>query len=167
MKNTSTLYKHKLLTFVSILALFWMIASCQKQDDIKPSIQLTHGVLLSYEVGDTISIAAEISDNENLQQVSVYIINYDNQRVTQPYVYTCSGKHFSLNAQYVIDNKHLENGEYYLVIEAKDGYNTGFKYLKINITGIAPALKQILIIEANQTQTRIYEMMPEKKLIRV
>ncbi len=166
MKNTGTLYKHKLLTFVSILALFWIIASCQKQDDIKPSIQLTHGLLLSYKVGDTISIAAEISDNENLKQVSIYIINYDNQRVTQPYVYNCSGKHFSLNAQYVIDNKHLESGEYYLVIEAKDEYNTGFKYLKMNITGIAPALKQILMVEADQTQTHIYEMMPEKKLLK-
>ncbi len=84
MINKSGLFKHKLLTIVSILAIILTIDSCKKEDDVKPIIEVLNTIKNTYSVNDSIHIRAKITDNEALKQLqSLMFLTYPARNIPQ------------------------------------------------------------------------------------
>ena len=165
MQNRTVLYKHKLLTIVSLLILM-SISSCEKKDDIAPLIDFQNPKAGVYTVSDTINVKALITDNEQISSVRIRLINEGNQQVVSPYSYQPNSKTFHLDAQFIIDNLYLESGDYFLVIEADDGYNTSKAYQSIRVGALARTLDDVLIVETEAQQSSVYSILHNKKLLK-
>jgi len=168
MQNVQALYKHKFLTIVSLLILITvsLFSSCKKEDDIAPVVSIQTPIGGSYSVNDTISVQAKISDNETIVSVRIRLINMDNQQVVSPYTYSVNASSYQLNANFVIDNLYLESGEYYLVVEADDGINTGKDFVSIQVGALTRVLEDVLVVEKDNLQTHIYSVLNGKLLLK-
>lgn len=165
MQKRGILYTHKFLTIVSLLIVF-CLNSCKKKDDINPVISIIEPTSGNFSVLDTIKVKANISDNEFLKSVSIYIINSENQKINQNYNYELNQANFTLNADYIIDNLYLESGAYHLVVEASDGINNSKSYVSIQIGALARQLEDILIVEQAFQTTEIYSIFSKKTLLK-
>ncbi len=164
MQITKSLYKHKLLTIVSLMAVL-LLLSCHKQDKQKPIIQITQPTGGSYRVGDSIRVDVSVSDNEKIKSISLYIIDESNQRITFPYQYDLNTSNYRISVKYPIDNLYIENGSYYFVVEAKDEVNAAKKYVAIQIGALPKTLEDVLIVESSGTETSIFSIKNSKQLI--
>lgn len=165
MQKGGFLYKHKLLTIVSLLILS-LISSCQKEDDVSPLINIQEPSGGVFQVFDTLKVEADISDNEQIKSISVKIIDSKNQQVTPSYTLAISKKSYHLNINYKIDNLYLESGNYFLLVEANDGINTGKDYISISIGAVPKRLEDILIVETENAVSSIYSILNGKKLLK-
>lgn len=165
MQNIRFLYTQKFLTIVSLLLLLSFFA-CEKEDETGPVISIQNPTGGNYSVLDTINISATISDNEVLKRLTIRIIDENNQQVCTPYTYSLNQANYKLDAKYIIDNIYLESGSYHLVIEADDNYNTSKAYVKIQLGALARTLDNILIVEKEYQQCKIYSILNDKKLLK-
>ena len=163
--NMQSLYKHSLLTIVSLL-IITSFFSCEKEDNLKPIIEISQPKLSVYAVLDTINVALQVSDNHNIERVSLYIIDANNQKVCTSYNYVPNSSTYNLKALYIIDNLYLDDGEYFFVIEASDGINIEKKYVSIQIGALPKKLNDILIAESDILESKIYSIKNGKQLFK-
>ena len=118
-----------------ILLLFLFIFSCKKDNPIGyPSVQIVSpSGLNTFAVFDTITIKANVSDASHLQLVTVYITNAQNEPVLPASVIPITGKSMSFTCRYALNNIHLSNGEYTIVVSASNGTNTQLAFQQIYI----------------------------------
>ncbi len=158
-------YKHIALSFVSYL--FITFSSCQKTDEQVPFIQIEQPSGGSYSVLDSIRVVAQISDNEIITRVSVYVINESNQRISTPTSLYLNQKNYNLNILHTIDNLYLSSGSYYLVVEAWDEQNEKKSYIPIQIGAIERQLTDIIIIEGDLISTKIISIYQRNQVLKV
>ncbi len=165
MLKWKSLYKHKLLTIVS-LSILLLIFSCKKEDDEFPVVTIQKPTTGYFTVLDTLKVIADASDNETIKSLTVKIIDSDNQQVSPSYSFSINKKSFHLETNYIINNLYIESGAYFLVVEANDGINTSKDYVSINIGAIARSLNDILIIEKDNSTCSVYSIINGKTLIK-
>ena len=109
--------------------------SCRKVKDEKfPVISVTQpGNGAIYSVGDTIEFEAVISDESHLNTIQVTLIDVDNKPVLPPIIGVPSSTTFIFKGQYIIDDFMLASGNYQLMFQADDGYNTSKKFIDIQL----------------------------------
>ena len=108
--------------------------SCSKKDEdiIKPSVTITAPVNLQQVNGiDTMQVLATISDDRNIESVSVSLRDANDIPVLSTVTKTPNQKNYDLNISYFFDDIHLLSGQYDLSVRAFDGENTTTKYVTI------------------------------------
>ena len=166
MQNIESLYKHSLLTIVSLLIIS-IFFSCEKKDEMAPKVIINQPAGGVFVVMDTIRISANVSDNEKITTVSVHLFDENNRRVVPSNTYFPNSRNYNLDALFIIDNLYLESGKYYLIVEAKDEYNSKKAYVSIQVGALERVLNSILVVEKQTSETKLFSIIShQKNLIR-
>ncbi len=136
-----------------------IIFSCKKEKDTTPPIIqiLLPQTNASFSVIDTIQISAEITDNETITNVSVYILNDNAQNISGTHSFNVNAQKFQLNTTIILDDIRIESGSYDIVISASDKFNNKKTYRKIHLTSINKKLEKILLITTDQNNSYVFE----------
>jgi len=142
-----------------IISILLLIFSCKKEKDTTlPVIQIILPQSnASFSVIDTIQISADITDNEMIRNVSVFILNDNAQNISGIHSFNVNAKNFHLNTRIILDDIRIESGSYDIVISASDKFNNKKTYRKIHLTSINKKLEKILLITADQNNSYIFE----------
>lgn len=127
--------------FFNTLVLFGLISittgSCRKDnsDGSPPVISISAPFdNQTYNVYDTITVVATVSDDKNLSTVTLELTNTSLSDVLPLMNIPVTGKSMSFTHKIVINDVHILSGYYYVQVTASDGYNTIRTYKKIYIT---------------------------------
>ncbi len=115
------------------------LGSCFKEsDDSPPKIVINKPSENAFFMpGDTITIDAEISDNELIAGIEISLANENFTPVLKTYTLPVHGNPEHLIFSYPLNDKYLPTGRYYVSVKASDNYDSKNKYRAVNITGIA------------------------------
>jgi hypothetical protein len=123
-----------------ILLLIFLIFSCKKEkkDDVFPVINVSNPQSNSYyHFNDTIKINLKASDENELSKIEVYISDQNGSTVLNSFSQSYSGiKSKELELQILINDIHLNSGNYIINAEAYDGTNITTVKIPIYIEGI-------------------------------
>jgi hypothetical protein len=134
-----------LIQFVLLVPFLSLFFSCEKQKDtLSPEIVFTKPFENQfYNVGDTILVSAIISDECALKTISLFLSNESYIRVLDNFTYTPQSNEFHLKTSYHIYDLSLNTGNYYLTLQASDGFHTRTERVLLNI-GAAPMYRPVL-----------------------
>lgn len=112
--------------------------SCKKhKDETLPVINiLSPAEEIFISAVDTFNVKALISDNENLESISVVVLDIDQKQVSDIQSVNPSENPFNLDIDHIINDRYLESGQYYIQVSATDGVNLKKEFVKINLTSV-------------------------------
>ena len=135
-----------------VLALVLLIcsASCKKKgDDVLPVITIILPVENTwYDVLDTIIISATASDETSLESISIGLVDENLIPVLNVLQLNPNNNSVSFTEEYVVYDKYMEGGPYYIRIRASDGENIKNQYQRINIEGLQRKFEYIVALSA-------------------
>lgn len=128
-----------------------LLFSCIKEkDEIYPTIDIqgpADGA--TYNVFDTIFVALSISDDQNLDWVQVDVINDFNQSIVPPETNnSIEGNSTEYLEALILDNIHLESGNFFLRVRAFDGENEKTEFVDITIIEHPRALERFIVVSS-------------------
>ena len=127
----------KLVFRASFFLFIFFLISCKKdkKDTIAPGIScFAPATGQHFNMYDTITVNATVSDNEHLSFVNVTLTDLNHTPLQPSYSVPIQSAGFTFNIKYILTQFHLQTGGYYLQITADDGYNTASFYQPITIT---------------------------------
>lgn len=150
----------RLITFGVIVfsLLLSILNSCKKDEDTEsPRISISSPYENTiYNVFDVVSVQASVSDNKQLESVSVGLLDAQMNVAYISVPATITSPSTNINVSYYLDDIHLESGIYYIKVTASDGENNINAYKKIQINAVPKALKKVfLVTKPSSVQTNI------------
>ena len=141
-----------LLTITVSILLF----SCNKDnDDESPQIEVSQpNNLSSYNIYDNIIVKAEISDNKNIEKVSIELLNSNLQRELSKEFSNINENTYSLSDGFYLDDIRLESGNYFIKVKAFDGVNESSDFTEIYIQSVPKELLNLVLF--NETGAVTY-----------
>lgn len=150
---------HILRPFLFVLMLFVMF-SCKKVDEIVPTIKVgSPRENASFNISDSITVKASISDDLNLDWVSVRLVDASLKPAHTALNFEPTDKEFSLNIKYPLDNEKLESGEYFIKIMASDGQNEKSEFVKIQLVNTAILERGVYVLSGNTSNNQILTLL--------
>ena len=148
--------QHKILNSIIILIVF--LFSCSKdKDETKPSISIIAPTHLQQINGiDTVKVTATISDDRNIERVSVSLKDGNGIPIASTVTKTPNTDNYTLNISYFIDNIHLVSGQYPLTVSASDGENTSTSSVTINLNETPKSRTGLFVISNTGSTSDIY-----------
>ncbi len=127
------------------------LCSCKKDSDTEfPEISITDPYENQvFSVSDTIGVVASVSDNKNLDYVSVRIVNNEMAAVSAVRTFEPGDKTMNIALDMVVEDQLIPSGDYYIHITASDGENVTNEYKKINIHELEKRLRFVLVLTKN------------------
>ena len=134
-----------LLTITVSILLF----SCNKDnDDESPQIEVSQpNNLSSYNIYDNIIVKAEISDNKNIEKVSIELLNSNLQRELSKEFSNINENTYSLSDGFYLDDIRLESGNYFIKVKAFDGVNESSDFTEIYIQSVPKELLNLVLFK--------------------
>ena len=128
-----------------------LLLSCRKEkDEVYPTITIqapSDGT--TYHVFDTIFVALDVTDDLNLDWVQVDVINEFNQSIVPP---ETNNSIVGASAEYlealILDDIHLESGNFFLRVRAFDGENEKTEFIEITIIEHPRALERLIVVSS-------------------
>jgi hypothetical protein len=147
---------------VSPVGIILLLISCNNEKDARyPVIEiLAPAENATFRPMDTITVKASISDNENLENVEIALVNEDEIPVLPVKYLFPFQPTITLNYPYILDDNKLESGGYSVMISAFDGINTKFQYQTIRIRGLTLDVSGFIIITRTgslETELHIFD----------
>lgn len=120
---------------LSILLFCGFLLSCHSHlDETGPIITIqSPASLTDFELGDTLHLEADITDESVLTSVEVLLYDHQGAVVSSIYRNTTNGKHFVLKYDPVMQDPYLEGLDYDLCFRASDGTNISSVYRRVRI----------------------------------
>ena len=148
-------------------ALIIVFYGCKKDEDtIAPIVNITTPYDSQFfSVYDTMSIAAEVSDETKLERITLSVVDKDRQPALHTVNIEVNGNKRSISFPYILFDLHLESGVYYVKISASDGRNETSSYRKINITAAPKERKGVYIISQAGTNTSVHFMEEDLSIV--
>jgi hypothetical protein len=117
----------------------FLLFACKKEDTQSPT--LTAEIFKAkqvYNIGDTIKVIATYSDDNNISQVTVDLINDKSLTVGNASSYKSSEKKkiVSLIHEIILTDSTLKSGDYRVRILVSDGAQSASKFLSLKLAGI-------------------------------
>ncbi len=151
-KNTITITN--VLFFIFVLIIF----GCKKEkknDAPILTVSLPQAEITLNAI-DSVRVKTSITDDNGPLTISIYITDGQMQVLTPKLIKTTNVNKINIDEFYFFNNKYLQSGIYYLVVNANDGKNNVNNFIKININEIPKILKSIYVGVKFGTGTRIY-----------
>ncbi len=125
-----------------------IIEGCHEKEDTQyPEISVIQPLPGSiYENGDTIKFKAVFSDNQNLKNVEISLVDPDNKPMLATLSQIPGQNPFTHQGDYVIDDPFLPGGIYQLRFRATDGLNVTNKFIEIQIHELAKKLLYPIVV---------------------
>lgn len=111
----------------------------------------------NFSAVDTITIFANITDNEQIKSVEVSLVDTEYNSLGVSRTYQVSGSSVSFLTDFILDEPFLNSGLYYLAVRANDGENIGSGYVQIHLTAIPREIENYLVVTKTETQARVYQ----------
>jgi len=123
-------------------------AGCDTETDSEsPKITVNQPLAGSFfDNGDTIFFHAEISDNTQLTNSEVILVDQDNKPMLASINRVPDTNPYAFSGSYVIDDPLLPGGKYQLRFQATDGVNTTNQFVEINVHELERQLLYPLIV---------------------
>jgi hypothetical protein len=143
--------------FIIVGVVFYMLLSCSKdKDEVPPTINVHTPVNGQVINGiDTVTINATISDDRNIEVVSVSLNDVNKVPVQSTITKKPNSRDYELNISYLIDDVHLLSGIYYFDINASDGENNTHQRIEITLNETPKAREGIFVFSNNGSITDI------------
>jgi hypothetical protein len=159
MNKNHFLFSLLLLTFMAGLAL--VLEGCDSNDDTEyPVINVKDplpGTI--YENGDTIKFHAVFSDNAQLKNVELSLVDEDNKPMLSTLSLVPGSNPFTLQGNYIIDDPMLPGGIYQLRFRASDGINVVNKFIELQIHELErQMLYPVIITHPEQNEWQAYKL---------
>jgi hypothetical protein len=123
-----------LLIYTVFLLLSTIGCNDKKEDTEDPKILVLQPQAgASYENGDTISFEAVFSDNSQLNNVEIQVVDADNKPMLSTQSFVPTQNPYTFKGTYVIDDPLLPGGQYQLRFRCSDGNNVTNKFVAITI----------------------------------
>jgi len=115
------------------LLLLMILFSCSKDEDDTPPTIVIHAPTHLQQINgvDTIQVVAKITDDRNIESVSVSLRDDNDIPVLSTVTESPNSTSYELKSSYFFDDIHLPSGEYDFAIKAFDGENINTKYVTI------------------------------------
>ena len=146
----------KILNTLIIILIFFF--SCSKdKNEIKPTIVINSPIGQQQVNGiDTLQVLASISDDRNIESVSVSLLNTSGIPVLATTTKTPNVADYELNTFYFFDDLHLLTGEYSLSVSASDGENTTTEQVAIYVNEIPKIREGVFVISNSANISDVY-----------
>lgn len=134
--------------------------SCSKEkDESSPKITVRAPTNMQQVNGiDSVKVIFDVEDNENIENVQVSLKNNNDIIVSHNLSKRPNTKTYTFNELYIIDELHLESGQYYFDISASDGENISHKYVQVNLSEVTRVREGIFISSYNGSSSDVYLM---------
>jgi len=144
---------------ILIISLLLILFSCKKDEDSTPPIiKITIPTTNShFSITDTIQVSAEITDNEKITRVSVYLLNDKAQNISGTQTFTVTARKFTLSTAIILNDIRIESGSYDIVVSASDEYNNKKSYRRISLATVNKELEKIYLVTQDLNNTYIFE----------
>jgi hypothetical protein len=138
------------LKFTGFVLFILLALSCNRDDDTElPTITvISPGNLTTWNVFDFIPVQASITDDQQLESVTVTMVNANLQPVLTAATFSPASNSYDLNTAIYVDDIHLASGTYYVKIVASDGTNDEISYTQINLNEEPKVLKETFVVSA-------------------
>lgn len=138
-----------LLTIITVGLVF--VFSCSKdKDDENPIISISSPIALQQVTGgDVVNISGIITDNQNVERVTVTLRNAINTPVLSTITKSpnkSGSTSYELDVAYPFDDLQMASGQYDFQITVTDGENTTIKYVPILFKEFEKQREGILVI---------------------
>ena len=142
-----------------MLVLFMCFVSCDKDDSIPPIVVVNAPLSLSsFNVFDYITIQGKATDETNIEWVEIKLLNNNLISVAEQIVLYSTDLEFDFNANLLINDIHLNSGNYFLKIAVSDGRNITTSYVELLLSAIPLVLKNTYVVSANINSFNLYEV---------
>ncbi|MFZ6052918.1 Ig-like domain-containing protein [Halocola ammonii] len=126
---------------------------CKKEDTEAPSVDITFPTgNPTYNVLDTIEVAAQVEDNEGIESVSFSLTNSGNATVASGTFISAGG---NASDEFVgvipVTNIQLSSGVYFINVVASDGKNEGRDFLEIQLNEVPLEREAVLVFSRSAT----------------
>lgn len=151
---------NKLLIYLFIVFVL-LVYSCKKEkaDKLPPSIKISYPVEnVTINVMDTIYITGKVTDDKNIEYITISLKNNNNVSVVPNTTITVKNASYTLNEPFMINDIHLTSGQYYFAISASDGENIKNEYIYVNLVEYPKQRKKFYIFSNNGTVTNVYDV---------
>ena len=154
----------KRIHLILLAFLFSCLVACRENEDtVIPEVvfhepQANENIMLP----DTLYVDVTVTDDKNINSISVNILNADHIPVVTGQNYFPDMTEYQVKTSFVLDDKAMESGTYQLQVIAFDGYNTKTSYLDLEITEIPRELLGFIAVTAPQSfLSKITRLTPE------
>lgn len=149
--------ERKIAFKIAVVFIVFLFSCSKDKDETLPTIVIHAPVHLQQINGiDTVQVLATITDDRNLESVSVSLRNDNDIPVLGTISKKPNSRDYELNVSYFFDDVHLPSGQYYFAINASDGENTNTKYVSIFLNETPRVRKGIFVISNGGNYSDIY-----------
>ncbi|NQX97626.1 MAG: hypothetical protein HRT73_07065 [Flavobacteriales bacterium] len=145
-------------SFTGLIIIIIIVGACSKDKDVTGPTIVVHTPMQGQQIngGDTIHVTATITDEQNVENVSVTVIDANDVSVLATVSKKPNTLTFELNISYFFDDLQLPSGEYHLKVSAFDGTNTTDKYISILFNETPRVKKGTFIISNSSNLSQVY-----------
>jgi len=135
------------LILVFIIAGSLGVACKKDTDTTSPSITITApATSSSFNVFDTITVAAIVKDDEQLESISIRLLDQDQVPVLPTISVSASSNSVSFSKLLPISNIHLSTGTYYVNVFASDGKNDANSFVQITVIEAPLEVERYIVV---------------------
>jgi hypothetical protein len=136
----------------------FLLGSCSKDEaDEKPLVKITSPSHLSTVNGfDTIQVSASISDDRNIERVTVSLRDANDINVLTTVIKRPNTSTYQLDIAYAFNNLLLERSTYHFNISAFDGKHTTTEYVAIAYSEVPRTRQGVFIVSDSPSRTSFY-----------
>jgi hypothetical protein len=103
----------------------------------------------SVNLPDTLDVKVEINDDRIIQTVELNIVDENKIPIISGKYYSPGTSQFVIGTSFILEDKTLVSGSYYLMVRASDGINTKDKYLEIRIHEVPARILAYIAVSAS------------------
>ncbi|MGL5889191.1 MAG: hypothetical protein ACRC3B_04865, partial [Bacteroidia bacterium] len=144
-----------LLVFLTLL----FVVSCrQGNDEQPPEITILQPTsIVNASTFDTLHLELKFTDNEQLTEYIVRVVNTSLVPVFPSVVQSLSGREQTVSLSYLLDDPRVASGNFYIEVQLSDGFNTVRKFSQLQFTQLPRELKGFCFVTQPQAfQTAVY-----------
>ncbi len=104
-----------------------------------------------YQNGDTIKFQAEFSDNNQLTNIELLLVDQDNKPMLPVVSITPNQNPFIFEGDYIINDPMLPGGSYYINFRASNGENSTNRFVAVQIHELAREMLYPIIVTHPET----------------
>lgn len=131
-----------------LLVLSLLFFACKKDtDEEKPDIIIESPYENeTFSTVDTLTVVAQITDNEQVKSVSVELLDDQYGQMGSKGTYSASGSSFNLLIDFALDQPFATSGTYFLAVRASDGSNIGSAFVQVQLQAIPREIDQFVAV---------------------
>ncbi len=138
-------YQHRLVLAALVTI---AVTSCKKEEDAQPPVVtiVAPGNGFDLSVPDTLNVVADISGDQDIDEVSFTITNASGIVIMEPLIVTPASNPARVEVALPITSDLIASADYTLMVQANSGDARGKDYAQIDIIGTPLRLRRLLVI---------------------